>query len=91
MFNLYIRDLVYKLRDKGCYICNQLAGCILFADNILLLSGSLVQLETMLAICYEYGIEMDISFNTAKCHLAHVGKDHKINLPLLRLGDNLLS
>ena len=27
MFNFYIRDLVYKLRDKGCYICNQFAGC----------------------------------------------------------------
>ena len=44
----------------------------------------------MLAICYEYGIEMDISFNAAKCHLLLVGKDHKINLPPLRLGDNFL-
>ena len=50
----------------------------LFADNLLLLSGSLIQLETLLVICYEYGIEIDISINAAKCHLVHVGKDHKI-------------
>ena len=78
MFNLYIRDLVYKLRNKGCYIRNQFAGCILFADDLLLLSGSLIQLETLLVICYEYGIEIDISINAAKCHLVHVVKDHKI-------------
>ena len=91
MFNLYIRDLVYKLRDKGCYICNQFAGCILFADDILLLSGSVIQLEKMLDICYDYGINMDISFNANKFHLIHVGQDYKNELPLLRLGETLLS
>ena len=52
IFTLYIGDLVYKLRDKECYICNQFAECILFADDMLLLSGSSIQLEKMLAICY---------------------------------------
>ena len=48
--NLYIRDLISKFRNKGCYLFNQFAGCILFVDGIFLFSGSFTQLEEMLAM-----------------------------------------
>ena len=57
-FNLYIRNLIFKLRDKGCYLFNQFAMCTLFADDIILLTRSLIHIEEMLSVCYKYGIEM---------------------------------
>ena len=57
--------LITKLRvsGSGCYVgCGQV-GCILFADDILLLSASIIYLQYMLDICMHavwQGIEFEI-------------------------------
>jgi hypothetical protein len=71
----------------GCHVGALFAGCILFADDLLLLSSSVVKLQLMLNICDEYGFEFDIKFNTSKSHLLQIG--HKIiTLPPLLLSDS---
>ena len=42
------------------------AGCLLYAYDIVLLSGSLYGLQKMINICWSYGILWDIKFNPAK-------------------------
>ena len=43
-FNLYIIDLTIflELSDLGCYLSDIFVGCILYADNILLMSESVI-------------------------------------------------
>ena len=70
-FNTFINDLIVKLHiiDYGCYIANIFCGCILFADDILLLSVSLSKLQSMLDLCMEFAVENDIKFYHLKSHL----------------------
>lgn len=67
-FSIYIDDLITELRQSvyGIYIGSLLAGCILYADDIVLLSGSFHGLQRMLDICSQYGVQFDIQFNPLK-------------------------
>ena len=59
-FSVYINDLIDKLRCSGygCHLCSLFVGCLLFADDILLLSGSILQLQLMLDICVSYVLNL---------------------------------
>ena len=69
--NLYIAGLITKVRVNGfdCYVDCDYIGCILFAGDILLLSASIIYLQSMLDICAQYGKEWDLKFNANKCAL----------------------
>ena len=61
----------------GCLFC----GCILYADDIVLLSGSCYRLRKLLDICGNYGIEWDTKFTPGKsvaCFL--VGGPHQLEM-----------
>ena len=68
MFNLYVNELIVMLEDSGygCKLWGVLAGCILYADDILLISKSLIKLQAMLEICFNFGCEKDLLFNAKK-------------------------
>jgi len=44
-------------------------GCLVYADDIILLSASVVNLQRMLDVCHTVGANMDILFNAAKSTL----------------------
>ena len=50
LFSIYVDDLTEELRNSGygIYIGRLFAGCILYADDILLLSSSCYGLQSML-------------------------------------------
>ena len=56
IFSHYINDLVSLLKSEGygCYLGNVYVGCLLFEDDIMLLSASVKQLRCMLNVCYQY-------------------------------------
>ena len=93
LFSLYINDLIISLRSQGygCYLGDMFAGCLLFADDILLLSASVWQLQFMLNICYEYCNEWDLQFNVKKSTVMVVGKGDNALLPVMMLGDGVLN
>jgi hypothetical protein len=86
-FNVYINDLIIRLRSSGygCYLWSEFIGCLFFADDILILSGSIWHLQFMLQICEDYGVEFDIKFNQSKSFLCQFGLDHNVILPELFL------
>ena len=63
-----------RLSDLGCHIGDTYIGCIAYADDIILLSASLGNLQKMLDICYIHGNELDVRFNASKTCLFTVGK-----------------
>ena len=68
LFALYVDDLVKLLRYSGfgVYITNIFAGCIFYADDILLVSCSCYGLQQLVALCETYGKQWDICFNPSK-------------------------
>ena len=75
LFSLYVDDVIIALRKSGygIYVGNIFAGCILYADDIILLSCSCRGLQKMVDICSEYGIHWDIKFNSAKSQCISFG------------------
>jgi len=63
--------------------------CFLYADDILLMSASVVSLQKMvdIALCVCYGQEFDIVFNAKKSVSVVFGKDCKHTIENLVLGD----
>ena len=83
LFSIYINSLIGALRysDFGCHLGDEYIGCIAYADDIILLSVSLVKLHNMLDICCIQGASLDIQFNADTSYLFVVGKSYDEVLP----------
>ena len=77
LFNVYINELILRLRKSGlgCRVCGVYAGCIFYADDIMLVSASVIKLQYMLNICNDFGDEVYLSFNAKKSCCIAVGKN----------------
>ena len=89
LYNLYIIDLIFSLRNSGygCEIGSEYCGVINYADDIVRISGSLVKMQFMLDICYNYGCQ-HIGYNGTKSQFMCFGSecDKKIAESLLGTG-----
>jgi len=68
LFNIYTDSVIHALRvsTPGCHLGDVYIGCIAYADNIILLSASLINLQKMIDICFDQGSKLDIQFNPSK-------------------------
>ena len=53
---------------------------------MLLLSGSILHLQILLNICFNFDVKFDITFNASKFFLIQFGLDNSGSLPVLSLG-----
>ena len=68
----------------GCYVFGEYTGCILYADDVVLLSASVRQLQVMPLICSQYALDNDLIFNNTKSYRVGFGKGVDLtNLPQL--------
>ena len=76
LFSTFINDLILELEQnrQGCVIGHMFYGCIVYADDILLLAPSLRALRHMLNICSIFADDNNIRFNQAKSHCLHFCK-----------------
>ena len=72
--SIFVLIHALRLSDYGCHLRGEYVGCIVYADDILLLSASVTNLQKMLNICCE---QADIQFNPKKSCLFNVGKGYK--------------
>ena len=79
LFAIYVNDLIRKLvqSNSGCCIGGVNVCCLFYADDIVLLSGSIAKLQSMLNICSTEMAFLDLKFNLGKCHLLRVGKQYQ--------------
>src|SRR3989441_9687625 len=84
LFAIYIEE------RKGCAIGGFYLGCILYADDILLLSQSVTCMQSMLCICNEVAKRLDLKFNVKKSCAMRIGKRFNINCSNLLLGNTIL-
>ena len=55
-----------------------LVSCILYADDILLLSDSLIKLQLMLNLCFDFGCKSDLVYNAKRSVYFAIGKLFKV-------------
>jgi len=72
--SVYIDVLISRLRQcrLGCKVLQQYFGCIIYADDISLLSHSLTAMRAMLDICEKFAYEFDDKFNSLKSTVARI-------------------
>jgi len=87
LFALYIDEILQSLKCSriGCTIGSMYLGCILYADDILLLSTSVVQMQRMLDICSAGAHNLDLKFNVTKSQVLRIGPRYKSTCEQLRL------
>jgi DMSO/TMAO reductase YedYZ heme-binding membrane subunit len=82
LFNVYVDDVIEELKysSYGCHVGRLFVGCIMYADDLLLMSPSVGGLQRMLDICSAYGSVHNIVFNPSKTVCASVSLTHNFNL-----------
>jgi len=68
LFAVYVDELIFRLKSANNYY-----GCLLYADDIVLLAHTLNGMERMLNICTDFGIEYDVNFNENKSLALRIG------------------
>ena len=93
LFNYYVDTLIINLRssDLGCKLHNTYVGCIMYADDLLLISASIINLQNMLDICSNIGATLGIKFNSSKSCCLHIGPSILNVLPDLLINNSIIS
>lgn len=75
MFNIYVDVILTTLRSRGlgCHIRNCFIGCVMYADDLILLSASVIELQSMLDCCGQIGQDLGIRFNAGKSMCMMIG------------------
>uniref|UniRef100_A0A7M5WUY5 Reverse transcriptase domain-containing protein n=1 Tax=Clytia hemisphaerica TaxID=252671 RepID=A0A7M5WUY5_9CNID len=95
MYNIYTQELISNIKalQIGTSLPNGLQTCIIvYADDILLLSPTLRNLQTLIDHCASFGKEHGLKFNQAKTKTQFViSGPTKIKSPTLTLNDCQIS
>jgi len=81
--NVFILEL--RKLSLGCHVCGMFLGCLLYADDIILLSPPVTGLQEMLDRCYEISCSASLQFNV-HCNCLVIGRTHKANISPMVLG-----
>jgi hypothetical protein len=92
-FNCVMDEILFALEKEkfGCYINRVFAGAIAYADDLLLLSSSLIKLQCMLDICCTVGLKFNLTFNSKKSVCGLFGARCNNSLASLELSGSALS
>jgi len=76
LFAVYVNDIIVALSESGagCYYDNMFVGCVMYADDLLLLSASLYDLQSMVSICCEELDKLDMRLNLKKSQIVRIGR-----------------
>jgi len=76
---LVINTVICKLRSAGygAYIGMYFFGCLLYTDDILLVSHSIFDMQLMLDICSQEADTLDFTFNTSKSVAIRIGPNYR--------------
>jgi len=70
----------------GCIVNNQYVGCIVYADDIIILSCRIHGLQHMLNTCYEIAANLMLVFNCNKSKCITFGPGCKLDISHMYLG-----
>ena len=76
LFNLYVDEMILSLKSSGngCFVGKLFFGCIMYADDLILLSPSVIGLQSMFHVCCAFANSHNLIFNAKKTVCIVVGK-----------------
>ena len=79
LFSVYINDLLVKIRNSnlGCHIKHIALNVFMYADDLLLLSISMHDMQLLINICMHELSILDMKINVRKSAIMRVGKRYK--------------
>ena len=82
LFTVYVDNLLAELRKSnfGCWIGDQYIGCIMYADDLVLLSASVNNLQIMLDMCGREALVLGMEFNAKKSNIIRFGPRYKASI-----------
>ena len=84
----YTTIVKLKLNRIGCSIGSSFLGCVMYADDIILLSSSVAGLQCMLDTCFETCTDLYLKFNCNKSFCIFFGPAAKFTLAPMLLGQD---
>ena len=78
LFNVYVNSVIQRLQmsNCGCAIGSQFLGCIMYADDLVLLSPSVCDMQKMIDICVDEASCLNLKFNVKKSCVLRFGVRH---------------
>ena len=75
-FAVYVDDIIEMLNESklGCFIGDLYLGCIMYADDLILISVLVSILQQMIFIYEKEAEYIDMKFNTYKSMVIRIGK-----------------
>ena len=75
LFAAYMNVLISRLKsaNTGCRLLSNYYGCLVYADDIVLLAHTLDCMQKMFNICTEFGTEYDVKCNDSKSVAMRIG------------------
>ena len=91
--NIFINAFIVKLREtiSGCCINGEFVGCVMYADDLILISASVNGLQTLLNCCHTVSLDLLLNFNSAKSTCIAIGLRPSFNVSNMQLGDDFIS
>lgn len=82
LFTVYVDNLILELTKSklGCWVENLYLGCLMYADDLVLVSASVHNLQIMLKICETEAINLGMEFNARKSNIIRVGSRYKVDI-----------
>ena len=92
LFAVYVDDMLCKLNssDIGCKYNGLPLAALMYADDIILISASVTQLQTLIKICDSSLEEIDLRINISKSFWIRIGCRHLCTCANLSLGTETL-
>ena len=84
LFTVYVDDLLCESNKEelGCYLSDMWLGALMYADDLILILGSVKKLQCMLNKCSAFGLKMDIAFNVKNSFYFCTDFNTKIDLKI---------
>jgi hypothetical protein len=91
LFTVYIDELLLQLKQRGagCHIGNSYAGALSYADDICLLSPSVIGIKNMMKTVNSFASDFHVQFNPNKSTLIIFG--HQSSDATLKVSDHEVS
>jgi len=87
LFSVYIHPLIMRLKRQrlGCSLLNEFYGCLLYADDILLITHTVHEMQMMLRLCDKFASDFDIKLNCESQLLCALESGSRKNVSHCRL------
>ena len=90
LFSVYVDDMLKRLNNSklGCQVKYIQFNSFMYADDLLLVSLSIADLQKLLAICESEFAKIDMSINASKSSCVRIGPRFNVNVSVVLINNN---